>query len=375
MSSTTHKARAIQPADATGEVSAGDSPTALVNQILKHRDVSAEPSTGEEDIAATVSVMLRVQPPPVALLMIQSPKFAQRFSQSLQAAGFELTLAESKEQAVGSVLERHCVLAVTDRLELARSLRALGTGRLLQIMHVGSRRGRNVEAALQAGADECLDGDAPDLLLQARFAAARRLGDLESALRATFVVGRRLATTDELTGVANRRFFSRHYPREISRAARHGHAVAVAMCDIDHFKRINDELGHGAGDAVLRECAQRMQRSLRRGTDWMARLGGDEFAIVMPETDIERALDVCRKLRDVVSGAPVLSDGVEMPLTASFGLASINPASREISRLAERLLAAADQALYRRKKAGRNGVTAEKLKWEPAAPVTGPGSA
>ncbi len=375
MSSTTQKARAAYPADSTGEVSAGESPTALVNQILKHRDTATAPATGEEDIAATVTVMLRVQPPPSALLMIQNSRFARRFAQSLEMAGFEVTVADSKDQAVAFVLAHHCVLAVTDRLELARSLRALGSARLLQIMQVTSRRRRNAEAALQAGADECVDGDAPDLLLQARFAAARRLGDLESALRATFVVGRRMATTDELTGVANRRFFSRHYAREISRAARYGHAVAVAMCDIDHFKRINDELGHGAGDAVLRECAQRMQRCLRRGADWMARLGGDEFVIVMPETDVERALDVCRKLRDVVSGEPVVSEGLEMRLTASFGLASINPAPREVSRLAERLLAAADQALYRRKKAGRNGVTADKLKWEPSAPVTAPDSA
>jgi two-component system cell cycle response regulator len=370
MNSSTQSTRAVAPADATGE-HGGESPTALVNQILRHRDVSADPAAGEADIAATVAVMLRVQPPSSALLMLEKPAFAGRFEQALKTAGFDVCVAASKDQAVQTMLDRHCVLAVTDRLELVKSLRTLAVARLLQIVHVASRRNRKPAAALSAGADECIDGEAPDILLQARFAAARRMGDLESALRATFVVGRRLATTDELTGVANRRFFARHYAREVSRAARYGQPVAVAMCDIDHFKRINDELGHGAGDAVLRECAQRMQRCLRRGSDWMARLGGDEFVIVMPETDIDRALDVCRKLRDVVSGEPVVSDGIEMRLTASFGLASINAAPREVKRLAERLLAAADQALYRRKKAGRNGVTAEKLKWEPAEPVTG----
>jgi two-component system cell cycle response regulator len=375
MSSTTQKTRTVQPADATGEHGTGDSPTQLVNQILKRQDSADGAAGGEQDIAATVAVMLRVQPPSSAMLMIENTKARERLELALKSAGFEVTTAPAKDQAIEAMLGRHYILAVTDRLEIAKSLRALGTSRLLQIVHITSRRKGNVEAALRAGADECVDGDAPEILLQARFAAARRMGDLESALRATFVVGRKLATTDELTGVANRRFFAKHYAREISRAARHGHAVAVAMCDIDHFKRINDEHGHGAGDQVLRECAQRMQRCLRRGSDWMARLGGDEFVVVMPETDIERALDVCRKLRDVVSAEAVVSDdGVEMKLTASLGLAAINSAPKEVKRLAERLLAAADQALYHRKKAGRNGVTAEKLKWEPTEAPTSPGS-
>ena len=189
------------------------------------------------------------------------------------------------------------------------------------------------------------------------------MSDLESALRATFIVGHRLATTDQLTGVANRRFYAKHYPREISRAARYGHPVSVAMCDIDHFKRANDEYGHAAGDMILRECAQRMQQCLHRGSDWMARVGGDEFAVVFPETAIDRALDICRKMRDAVSSTPFVGDGMQVSLTASFGLASLKGAPKDAKRLAERLLSAADQALYQRKAAGRNGVTATKLQF------------
>lgn len=372
MIATTQKARSVPAGDATGTHGATESPTGLVQQILKHRDSVSGPANDEEDIAATVTVMLRVQPPSSALLLVSNPVVGERFELALKSAGFEVTVAADADQAIAIMRAGHFILAVTDRLELVKGLRALGTARLLQIMHLTNRRHRRIEAALRAGADECIDVDAPEILLQARFASARRTGDLESALRATFVVGRRLATTDELTGVANRRFFAKHYAREISRAVRHGHAVAVAMCDIDNFKRINDEHGHGAGDLVLRECAQRMQRCLRRGSDWMARLGGDEFVIVMPETDIDRALDVCRTLRDVVSGEPVGNEGLQLKLTASFGLAGISSAPKEVKRLAERLLAAADRALYRRKKAGRNGVTAEKLKWEPADDVTSP---
>jgi two-component system cell cycle response regulator len=322
-------------------------------------------------MAATVSVMLRVQPPPSALLMVGTALY-ERLRFALHAAGFDVTAASTQDQAAKSMGDRHYALAVTDRLELLDSLRTLGAGRLLQIIQIIGGPESEAETALRAGADECVDGNASEILLQARLSAARRMADLESALRATFIVGRRLATTDELTGVANRRFFARHYPREISRAGRYGHAVAVAMCDIDYFKRVNDEHGHAGGDSVLRECARRMQQCLRRGTDWVARLGGDEFAIVLPETDIEQALAACRNLREAICLTPFGSEGARMNLTASFGLAGIDCVPSKSEGLAKRLLSAADQALYRRKEAGRGGITATKLESDPPVETNAP---
>jgi two-component system, cell cycle response regulator len=258
---------------------------------------------------------------------------------------------------------RHHALAVTDRLDLVGCFRELGTSRLLQIIAITSSRKWEADAALLAGADECLDPNASETLLQARFSAARRTADLESALRTAFIEGRRLATTDDLTGVANRRFFASHYPREISRAARLGHPIAVAMCDIDHFKRVNDQYGHAAGDAVLRQCAQRIQQRLRRGTDWIARLGGEEFAVVMPETGLDQALLVGRTLREEISRKPFYSGSMQMRVTASFGVAAIESVVRKPKKLAERLLSAADRALYRCKEAGRDRVAAVKLEF------------
>jgi diguanylate cyclase (GGDEF)-like protein len=352
----------MESRDVSCDTGGGESPTQLVRQILRHRDPVSQPANGAEDIAATVSVMLRVQPPSKALLMVGA-ELCERLRLALQEAGFEVTIAPTKDRAIDALASHHHTLAVTDRHEFVRSLRALGTSRVLQIIQIISGLDGELEAALSCGADECLNGKAPDMLLQARFSAARRMSDLESALRATFIVGHRLATTDQLTGVANRRFYAKHYPREISRAARYGHAVSVAMCDIDHFKRANDEYGHAAGDMILRECAQRMQQCLHRGSDWMARVGGDEFAVVFPETAIDRALDICRKMRDAVSSTPFVGDGMQVSLTASFGLASLRGAPKDAKRLAERLLSAADQALYQRKAAGRNGVTATKLQF------------
>ena len=364
MSSTSQRLRATQPLDSNLEPAGADSPTQLVRQILRQRGPVSHPINGDEGMAATVSVMLRVQPPPCALLMIGTALY-ERFRSALHAAGFDVTAESTQDEAAKVMDARHHALAVTDRVELLHSLRTLRTDRLLQIIQITLDRNGEAEAAIRAGADECLDVNASETLLQARFSSARRMADLESALRATFIVGRRLATTDELTGVANRRFFARHYPWEISRAGRYGHAVAVAMCDIDNFKRVNDEHGHAAGDIVLQECARRMQQCLRRGTDWIARLGGDEFAIVLPEIDIAQALSACRNLRDAICLTPFGSDEARMNITASFGLAGIDSVPSKSERLPKRLLSAADRALYRRKEAGRDGITAIKLESAP----------
>jgi diguanylate cyclase (GGDEF)-like protein len=352
----------MEPHDVSSEINIDDSPTHLVRRILKpHGPIPHAVSAGEQDTTATVmTVMLRVQPPPGSLLMVDA-EHCERLRLALDLAGFDVMVASSKDQALGLMSSRHHALAVTDRLDLVACLRELGTSRLLQIIAIATRCEWDAETALLAGADECLDAHASETLLQARFSAARRTGDLESALRTAFVEGRRLATTDELTGVANRRFFAAHYPREISRAARLGHPIAVAMCDIDHFKRVNDRYGHAAGDAVLKQCAQRIQQRLRRGTDWVARLGGEEFAVVMPETGLDQALVVARTLREEISGEPFCSEGTRMRVTASFGVAAIEAKFRKPKKLAERLLSAADRALYRCKESGRDRVAAVKL--------------
>jgi diguanylate cyclase (GGDEF)-like protein len=133
------------------------------------------------------------------------------------------------------------------------------------------------------------------------------------------------------------------------------------MCDIDHFKRINDQHGHPVGDDVLRQFAQRIQRCLRRGTDWIARLGGEEFAVVLPETGLDQALLVCRKLREALASEPFASGSLRLSVTASFGVAGIESVPRKSKGLAERLMSVADRALYRSKEAGRDRVAGVRL--------------
>jgi diguanylate cyclase (GGDEF)-like protein len=100
-------------------------------------------------------------------------------------------------------------------------------------------------------------------------------------LRVPLDENRELSATDDLTRVASRRFFSKHFPREMERAARYARPLSIILCDIDLFKSINDTLGHAGGDQILRQFGARLQKNLRRGIDWVARIGGEEFAVVL----------------------------------------------------------------------------------------------
>jgi diguanylate cyclase (GGDEF)-like protein len=181
-------------------------------------------------------------------------------------------------------------------------------------------------------------------------------------LRIALIENRKLSTTDDLTRVASRRFFSKHFPREVERAARYGRALSLILCDIDFFKNVNDTLGHAGGDAILKQFGARLQETLRRGVDWVARIGGEEFAIVLPETGYEQALDVARKLRARVANKVFTAQGKNVEVTASFGLCGLDRVPAGERRIPEHVLKVADAALYRSKNAGRNRVTATMLR-------------
>ena len=165
--------------------------------------------------------------------------------------------------------------------------------------------------------------------------------------------------TDVLTGWHNRRYLLVRLAEELARARRDGHGIACLMLDADHFKSINDQWGHAAGDAVLRELAQRIEAQIR-ASDVAARYGGEEFIILLPETDIAAAEHLAERVREAASEAPYpLPDGDEVPVTVSIGLADVKPgpADDDLKATGEALLARADTALYESKSAGRDRVT------------------
>lgn len=153
-----------------------------------------------------------------------------------------------------------------------------------------------------------------------------------------------LARTDQLTGLPNRRSWDEEGRRELSRAERNGHALALVMLDLDNFKRFNDEHGHQAGDALLRDAAAAWRLTIRI-TDFIARYGGEEFAILLPDCPPEEEVGVLDRLRVATPHQVTCSAGI---------------AHWDRSESFERLVARADTALYEAKRAGRNCVVTSR---------------
>ena len=164
---------------------------------------------------------------------------------------------------------------------------------------------------------------------------------------------RRLANTDSLTGVLNRRRFIALTEKEIERAVRFKRKLCLLMLDLDHFKTINDRFGHEAGDAALVRFSELCQQVLR-DTDLFARLGGEEFAALLPETSEETAMEIANRLCKEVAETPVLHGSEKIHISVSIGLSTL--LEQEPMPLA--ILSRADRALYRAKQTGRNKVMA-----------------
>lgn len=163
-----------------------------------------------------------------------------------------------------------------------------------------------------------------------------------------------LANTDVLTGCDSRRHFLEESEQELLRSRRYGREMSMLMLDLDHFKNINDQHGHQAGDEVLRKFVATCQTQLRE-VDVTGRLGGEEFAIMLPETGITLATEIAERLAHAVAGAEVLiNNATPIHFTTSIGVASLAESDLHI----DTLLIRADGALYKAKQAGRNRVCA-----------------
>lgn len=331
--------------------------TTIIQRLLERR--AERPPSNTEETTASIAVMLRVVPAPKALLVILDPVLRQQLERRITSDVLEVTATAQEAEGLRLFAAEFRPVVITDSLETVRKLRARPGERAPLIVYISELdESAEREAGLLAGADECVGRRATEREIDARLAAVRRITELESVLRITLEENRKLSATDDLTRVASRRFFSKHFPREMERAARYGRGLSLVLCDIDFFKKLNDTLGHAGGDQILRQFGGRLQQHLRRGIDWVARIGGEEFAVVLPETTYEHALGVARKLRLAVAGTPFTYDRKHVEVTASFGLCGLDRVPVGERQLAQRVLKIADAALYRSKHGGRNRVTA-----------------
>lgn len=226
--------------------------------------------------------------------------------------------------------------------------RVRSEGKQVWVEDMGSRNGTFVNGARLQAPHELVEGDK----IQVGRGTVLRFGfhdDLDQSFHESLLSS---ALRDGLTKLFNKRYFLDRLDSELKFAQRHGTALSLLMLDLDHFKRVNDTLGHLAGDTVLTAIATALSRAVRN-EDVVARFGGEEFAIVLRAIAVDRAAGMAERLRKMVEGIPVEHDNKRIKVTVSIGVAGY-PALDV--KAPEELVEAADKALYRAKRAGRNRV-------------------
>jgi two-component system, cell cycle response regulator len=209
---------------------------------------------------------------------------------------------------------------------------------------------------LEAGADDYIVKPFEENELRVRLRAGKRIIDLQLDLLRAREELRERANKDLLTMLPNRPAICAALEMELARCHRDRRTVGIILLDIDHFKKINDTYGHFTGDAVLRETASRL-RSNMRPYDQVGRYGGEEFLVVLPNCDLEQATTQAERMRHRLQSETMTADGIEMRISASFGV-TVSDGSERSPDLYVRV---ADEALYRAKASGRNCVSSLTL--------------
>ena len=243
-----------------------------------------------------------------------------------------------------------------DGLRLCSQLRSLPEGRNVPILVIVSDADRRkLTQALEMGVNDYLTRPVDKNELVARVRTQLRKKRYADRLRHNVQLSLEMAITDQLTGLHNRHYMSRHLDNLLVVAAQTGKQLAFLILDIDYFKAVNDGHGHDIGDEVLKEFASRIAANVR-GIDLACRYGGEEFVVVMPDTDVSLAIAIAERLRKSVEATPIAISRPpgKLNITISIGIAGTEGAGDT----SEALLHRADQALYNAKRSGRNRVVA-----------------
>ncbi|MEA2237092.1 MAG: two-component system, cell cycle response regulator [Thermoanaerobaculia bacterium] len=296
---------------------------------------------------------------PSSILVVEDdPEISKLLRFSLETNGFVVSSAATLEEAreiLGGC--DGCNVVLLDRYlpdgessPLCRWIRANRPYSYVLMVTGESSREAKI-SGFASGADDYVTKPFEMDELLARVRAGIRVVGMQKQLLDSNRRYEDLSLTDTLTTLRNRRAFDQAFATRFEQARRHGRALSIALIDLDNFKTINDQKGHSAGDEVLLRIARILGRGTRE-TDFVARIGGDEFAVLLPETSLVDA----RRFADAILEAIRADDSV-LQVTASIGLASV-PFS--ILADSQMLFDAADKALYRAKKRGRNCVESER---------------
>jgi len=290
--------------------------------------------------------------------VVENVRLLKNLVQDLGQVVFAKDGAAALEQA-----ERHrpdivlldVMMPGLDGYETCRRLKAQAETRDIPVIFITGADGESHEATgLGLGAIDYITKPFSPAIVRARVQNHLAMVRAQDELRAANEALGRMAITDPLTGVANRRRFMEVGIQELARAQRSKDPVCVLMLDIDHFKRVNDSLGHPAGDAVIQAVARTCTDSVRT-IDLVGRLGGEEFAVIVPMTACPGAVELAERLRARVEACEIPWEaGGPLRATVSVGVAQATGNTKDFAAL----VGSADRMLYQAKNAGRNRVAA-----------------
>lgn len=275
--------------------------------------------------------------------------------------GFEPILAEDGQQAWDLLSQDESPQLILldwempgkDGLEVCRLVRARKDANPPYILLLTARKEtRDIVAGLEAGANDYIAKPFDTAELQARLRVGKRMVILQTQLHQAKEELAYQAKHDVLTGLMNRRAILEVMEQEIARVKRQEQSLYIGMCDIDHFKQINDQLGHLAGDAVLKQVAQRINQALRP-YDGVGRYGGEEFLLLI-HCEADMATSVFERIRLAISNKPFEFEHHSIKVSISCGVSTFHEES--LKQGSTELLAAADECLYKAKQAGRNRI-------------------
>jgi diguanylate cyclase (GGDEF)-like protein len=290
----------------------------------------------------------------------------------LNRAGYATMECTTGEEARDKLKSKPWDLAILDRklpdmdgLALCRELKSTAEFRTRYIiMLTGEAEQEDKVEGLELGADDYITKPFQYPELIARVRAGKRIVDLQKELMETNHRLELLSITDGLTKLNNHRHFQDELVRTFEESQRYQRPLSLAMIDIDFFKKVNDTYGHPVGDEVLRAVSALYKESVR-STDLVARYGGEEFAVMMPETELNDGITFAEQIRSMIEATPIDTQAGPLRVTVSIGVAGV-PGSRIHDP--KDLIIAADMALYRAKKGGRNQVQAERRR-DPNRPM------